>query len=70
MTNKDLQTQNKRGEWVPAVPLPLYLSWHRYQCGCGKATFWTIEGYRGHFAYAHILGMSPWNADYLEEQSK
>lgn len=26
------------------------------RCDCGKR-FWTMDGYRGHYAYAHILGM-------------
>lgn len=50
------QAQNKRGEWVPAIPLPLY-AWGRKWCGCGRP-FWTEDGYRGHYAYAHILGMT------------
>ncbi|HEY6276975.1 MAG TPA: hypothetical protein VIX86_11650 [Streptosporangiaceae bacterium] len=45
--------QNKRGEWVPAIPLPLYGP--RKRCRCGRK-FWTIAGYRGHYALAHILG--------------
>lgn len=62
------QMQNKRGEWVPSIPEPFYARSHRYQCGCGKATFWTKAGYQGHYAYAHILGMSPWNANYIKGQ--
>lgn len=48
-------TQNRRGEWVPAVPLPLYARL-RKRCGCG-AKFWTGRGYRGHYALVHILGL-------------
>lgn len=51
-------TQNTRGEWVPAIPLPYYLPLHRFRCGEGgcSRTFWTMEGYRGHYAVAHVLG--------------
>jgi hypothetical protein len=45
------QTQNKRGEWVPAIPLPLFGI--RKRCQCGKR-FWTLGGYRAHYAYVHI----------------
>lgn len=40
--------------WVPAVPLPRFGI--RKTCDCGRA-FWTMDGYRGHYAYVHILGM-------------
>lgn len=46
---------NDRGEWVPAIPLPLYGV--RKQCLCGRR-FWTMEGYQGHYTLAHILGLS------------
>jgi hypothetical protein len=45
-------TQNSRGEWVPAIPLPLYGI--RKKCECG-AKFWTEERYREHYALHHIL---------------
>lgn len=45
-------TQNSRGEWVPAVPLPFYGL--RKRCECGQK-FWSAAGYRGHYALAHIL---------------
>lgn len=49
------RVKNCRGEWVPAIPLPLYGRFRRW-CKCG-AWFWTEHGYLGHYAYAHILGM-------------
>lgn len=49
----DAQAQNRRGEWVPAIPLAYYL-WWRFRCGCGRR-FWTQRGYRGHYALDHIL---------------
>lgn len=49
------QTQNDRGEWVPAIPLPLYGV--RKECTCGRK-FWTMGGYRGHYALVHILHLS------------
>jgi hypothetical protein len=54
-----ISTQNDRGEWVPAIPLPLYsVIFQRKRCKCGR-TYWTMAGYRGHYAYVHILGMEP-----------
>lgn len=49
------QVENARGEWVPAIPLPLYGL--RKRCDCGLK-FWTLDGYRGHYALAHILHLS------------
>ena len=40
--------------WVPSIPLPLFIFPHRHRCDCGRA-FWTLNGYRGHYALAHIL---------------
>jgi hypothetical protein len=45
-------TQNDAGEWVPAIPLPFYGL--RKHCDCGRK-FWTMAGYRGHYALRHIL---------------
>lgn len=45
--------QNRRGEWVPAIPLPLYGL--RKRCQCGRK-FWTTAGYRGHYALAVLEG--------------
>lgn len=44
--------QNRDGEWVPAIPLPLYGL--RKRCECGRR-FWTTGGYQGHYALAHVL---------------
>ena len=41
--------------WLPGIPLPLYGI--RKRCGCGRA-FWTMSGYRAHYALAHILEVS------------
>ena len=46
-------TPNEDGAWVPAIPLPLFVLL-RKRCHCGRA-FWTIGGYRGHYALVHIL---------------
>lgn len=54
-TGSGTSTINGRGEWVPAVPVPLFLWPHRHQCRCGEV-FWTLRGYRGHYALVHILG--------------
>ena len=45
-------TENARGEWVPAIPLPM--KGIRSTCVCGRK-FWTEEGYRSHYALDHIL---------------
>ena len=50
------QTQNRRGEWVTAIPLPLFLWPHRCHCACGR-WFWTLAGYRGHYALVHVMGL-------------
>jgi hypothetical protein len=49
------QVQNKRGQWVPAIPLPFYGL--RKRCDCGRK-FWTTDGYRGHYALCHILSLT------------
>lgn len=45
--------QNKRGEWVPAIPLPFF-GMIRLKCACG-AKFSNMEAYEGHYALRHIL---------------
>jgi hypothetical protein len=47
-------TLNARGEWVPAIPLPLFAWPHRYRCSC-RRWFWTMNRYRGHYAVTHLL---------------
>lgn len=46
------QMQNKRGEWVPSIPLPFYGL--RKQCSCGKK-FWRESRYYEHYAFWHIV---------------
>lgn len=49
--------QNKRGEWVPSIPLPFYGL--KKRCGCG-ATFWRESNYNAHYALEHIVtGVKP-----------
>lgn len=48
----DTWTRNADGNWVPAIPEPLYGM--RKKCHCGRK-FWTLEGYKGHYADEHIL---------------
>lgn len=63
----NVSTQNKRGEWVPAIPEPYFGI--RKMCNysenspsmpslhyCGER-FWTYEGYREHYALKHILAL-------------
>lgn len=49
-------TQNRDGDWVPAIPLPMYGL--RKHCKCGRK-FWTEDAYRGHYALAHVLRLAP-----------
>lgn len=55
--DSSIATQNVRGEWVPAVPLPIYLP--LWRCGCPECgrKFWRLGSYHGHYAYVHILGL-------------
>lgn len=57
--DKSITTQNRRGEWVPAIPEPLFvgLGLRRCRCDCGR-TFRDRETYRGHYALVHILGLT------------
>lgn len=52
--NPPNQTQNRRGEWVPAIPMPFQFT--RKVCVC-KRKFWTLEGYEAHYALVHVLGL-------------
>lgn len=52
--NKSVTTKNRRGEYVPAILLPYYGL--KKKCECGES-FWTENGYDGHYALKHILGM-------------
>lgn len=54
--DRSVSAQNRRGEWVPAIPLP-FLGFHK-RCICG-AKFWTMKGYQGHYALEHVLGFDP-----------
>lgn len=58
LSRRDSQTQNKQGEWVPAIPEPYYhlLRKECYMDNCHEK-FWTILGYRSHFALRHIMGL-------------
>lgn len=53
------QAQNDRGEWVPAIPEPLFVGFRlrKARCDCGE-TFRGRLRYREHFALVHILGLS------------
>lgn len=52
----DVEVKNDRGEWVPAIPTPIFLAFGRVQCHCGKKRRNKLS-YMEHFSYAHILGM-------------
>lgn len=51
-----IQAQNIRGEFVPAIPEPYFLSFGRTRCTCGER-FRGRRRYREHYALAHILAL-------------
>lgn len=52
-----VSTQNKRGEWVTAIPEPYWLRLLDHcQCYCGRK-FWSMESYQAHYALKHILAL-------------
>lgn len=54
-----VSTLNSRGEWVPAIPEPLFVGrgLKKSQCDCGEIRP-TRLAYREHYALVHILGLS------------
>jgi hypothetical protein len=48
--------QNRNYKWVPAIPIPYY--WFGMKAckkdGC-DLVFFTMRGYRGHYALVHIV---------------
>lgn len=48
-----IETTNKSRKWVPAIPWAVKTL--RYKCQCGQS-YWTLDGYKGHYALKHILG--------------
>lgn len=59
MPAEHVSQQNDCGEYVPAIPEPLFVGWRlrRCRCDCGE-TFKDRMAYRGHYALVHILAMS------------
>ena len=43
--------QNKKGQWVRAVPLPYY-GLLKKKCECGKS-FWKEKNYEAHYELEH-----------------
>lgn len=56
---KGVRAQNKRGEWVPAIPEPLFVGFglRKCRCDCGEVRRSRLS-YREHYALAHILALS------------
>ena len=46
-----METQNKKGEWVTAIPLPYY--GFKKTCSCGES-FWKEINYEEHYIVDHI----------------
>lgn len=58
----EVRTLNRRGEWVEAIPEPLWvgLGLRRARCGkCGHTFSGKRNGlrYREHYAYQHVLAL-------------
>lgn len=54
-----VQAQNRRGDWVPGIPEPLFVGFGLRRCRCDcRRTFRNRETYRGHYALVHILALS------------
>lgn len=54
-----VSAQNNRGEWVPAIPEPLFVGrgLKQCKCDCGEIRKTRIS-YREHYALAHIVGLN------------
>jgi hypothetical protein len=50
---RDRTLAESNGRWYPAIPLPLEVFFRKH-CDCGRK-FWTMEGYKGHYALQHII---------------
>lgn len=50
----EIRVLNDRGEWVQAIPLPLFLPVRKQCVWCG-VRFLREKAYRGHYALVHIL---------------
>lgn len=55
-TSQGVQAQNDRGEWVPAIPEPLFLAFGRVRCRCGEKRR-GLRSYREHYALVHVLAL-------------
>lgn len=52
-----VHAKNARGEWVPAIPEPLFLAFGRVQCDCGERRRGR-RSYREHYALVHIMALT------------
>lgn len=54
----EVQTQNKKGDWIPTIPEPYYGMVYE-GCECGQRFYgWDMhERYLGHYALKHILAL-------------
>lgn len=58
-TTTAVMTRDERGEWVPAIPEPVWLTFGA-RCDCGRRFrgLWRTrvrDRYRIHYAIAHLL---------------
>jgi hypothetical protein len=56
-TGSNEMTVNLDGGWVPDIPLPMYGL--RKECRLCHHYWFTMRGYRGHYALEHILRLPP-----------
>lgn len=45
---------NREGWWVPSIPLPFFGPFMQH-CPACKKTYFTRNGYQGHYALVHIF---------------
>jgi hypothetical protein len=58
LPDSGIQQQNEWGQWLPAIPEPLYVGWglRHCRCECGEVRK-TRLSYQEHYALAHVMGM-------------
>lgn len=49
------QVQNEAGQWVPAIPEPLWVwRWFSWRPSCCGIRFPDMDGYRAHWLDEHV----------------
>lgn len=55
----DVAVLNSKGQWVPAIPEPMFVGFRlrHCRCDCGEIRK-TRRSYREHYALTHIVGLN------------